>query len=189
MRSQISYAVLGLALAAAASPAAAQTVIADQPGETVVTVPPSGTLITQEPLLSAQAETVVTQPTQTVRTVETVRTVRPVHGHAHATVRRQVVTTTRQTVVRRSVAPAQTAVAPVVTATYPQPLYDEYSQPLYDTVLPAQPPPVGFAPAVAQPVASASVVNPIPAYRYVYQPDRILVIDPNTNIAIQAIPR
>jgi hypothetical protein len=28
-----------------------------------------------------------------------------------------------------------------------------------------------------------------PVYRYVYEPDRILVIDPATNIAIQAIPR
>jgi hypothetical protein len=26
-------------------------------------------------------------------------------------------------------------------------------------------------------------------YRYVYEPDRILVIDPITNIAVQAIPR
>jgi len=26
-------------------------------------------------------------------------------------------------------------------------------------------------------------------YRYVYEPDRILVIDPTTNIAVQAIPR
>ena len=34
------------------------------------------------------------------------------------------------------------------------------------------------------PVGSA-----VPAYRYVYQDDRILVIDPNTGIAIQAIPR
>jgi hypothetical protein len=30
---------------------------------------------------------------------------------------------------------------------------------------------------------------PIPGYRYVYEPDRILVIDPYTNIAVQAIPR
>jgi hypothetical protein len=29
----------------------------------------------------------------------------------------------------------------------------------------------------------------LPLYRYVYEPDRILVIDPATNIAIQAIPR
>jgi hypothetical protein len=28
-----------------------------------------------------------------------------------------------------------------------------------------------------------------PAYRYVYEPDRILVIDPTTGIAVQSIPR
>lgn len=193
MRSQISYTVLALALVAAASSANAQT-ISDQPGAAVVTVPPSGTLITQEPLLSAQAETVVAQPVRTVRTVETVRTVRPAQGRAHSTVRRQVVTTTRQTILRQRVAPAQTVVAPVVAATYSQPLYDEYSQPLYDTVVPAQPPAVGATAVddrtvVAPPVYGMPVVNPIPIYRYVYQLDRILVIDPNTNIAIQAIPR
>jgi len=31
--------------------------------------------------------------------------------------------------------------------------------------------------------------NPIPMYRYVYEMDRILVIDPHTGIAVQAIPR
>jgi hypothetical protein len=29
----------------------------------------------------------------------------------------------------------------------------------------------------------------VPAYRYVYQPDRILVIEPATGIAVQALPR
>jgi hypothetical protein len=29
----------------------------------------------------------------------------------------------------------------------------------------------------------------LPSYRYVYEPDRILVIDPATGIAIQALPR
>ena len=36
----------------------------------------------------------------------------------------------------------------------------------------------------APPVGAA-----IPIYRYVYEPDRILVIDPATNVAIQSIPR
>jgi hypothetical protein len=31
--------------------------------------------------------------------------------------------------------------------------------------------------------------NPIPMYRYVYETDRILVIDPHTGIAVQAIAR
>jgi hypothetical protein len=30
---------------------------------------------------------------------------------------------------------------------------------------------------------------PVLFYRYVYEPDRILVIDPSTGIAVQAIPR
>jgi hypothetical protein len=38
-------------------------------------------------------------------------------------------------------------------------------------------------------VAPAAVGGPVATYRYVYQPDRILVIDPYTNIAVQAIPR
>jgi hypothetical protein len=29
----------------------------------------------------------------------------------------------------------------------------------------------------------------MPAYQYVYQPDRILVVDPMTGIAMQALPR
>ena len=41
---------------------------------------------------------------------------------------------------------------------------------------------VGATTAVAAPMA-------MPAYRYIYQPDRILVVDPYTNIAVQAIPR
>jgi len=43
---------------------------------------------------------------------------------------------------------------------------------------------VAPAPFVGAPVATAPVI-----YRYVYEPDRILVIDPTTNIAVQAIPR
>ena len=41
--------------------------------------------------------------------------------------------------------------------------------------------------ALAAPAAQSGM--PIPGYRYVYEPDRILVIDPYTNIAVQAIPR
>jgi hypothetical protein len=85
------------------------------------------------------------------------------------------------------------APAPVADI-YPTPTYDdgyrapayEYAPPLYDaapaaTVAPAAA--VAPAPVVA-PVATAPVI-----YRYVYEPDRILVIDPTTNIAVQAIPR
>ena len=72
---------------------------------------------------------------------------------------------------------------PAAAAAIAQPGYTEvveapppgaYSPPLYDYV------PAGAA-GVEQP--------PLPAYRYVYQPDRILVIDANTGVAVQALPR
>jgi hypothetical protein len=156
MRNTISaLAALGLAVAAGATEADAQTVISDQPVETVITQ----------------------QPVQTVQTTETVRTVRP---GARPTVRKRVVTTTRQTVVGQP-------------AVVPQPLYDvvppapvvarTYAPPLYDVVAPA--PTVDGTYINAVPPAGAA----IPVYRYVYEPDRILVVDPVTNIAIQSIPR
>jgi hypothetical protein len=137
------------------------------------TVANAQTVISGQPV-----ETVITQqPVQTVRTTETVRTQRP---GARPVVRKRVVTTTRQTVV------SQRTVAP-------QPLYDvvppapavtrNYAPPLYDVVAPA--PTVDDTYVNAVPPAGAA----IPVYRYVYEPDRILVIDPATNIAIQAIPR
>src|SRR5580658_9953319 len=115
-------------------------------------------------------ETVITQqPMQTV-TTETVQTVRP----APRSVRRQVVTTKRTV--------TTTTPAPVATiAANPQTLYDQ--APLYDTMAP---PP---APTIDDAVINASVGTTIPAYRYVYEPDRILVIDPSTGIAVQALPR
>jgi len=65
----------------------------------------------------------------------------------------------------------------------------------------AQTPPVVTAPATAPALydtdpapfdAPAGVVGPaapVPAYQYIYQPDRILVVDPVTGIAVQALPR
>ena len=132
----------------------------------------------QTVLSDQPVETVITQqPVQTVQTTETVRTVRP---GARPIERKRVVTTTRQTVVsRRAVAPQPlydvVQPAPVVTRTY--------APPLYDTVAPAQT--VDDTYVNAMPAAGAAY----PVYRYVYEPDRILVIDPATNIAIQAIPR
>jgi hypothetical protein len=167
MRNTISYAAaltaLGLAVAGPTA-AKAQTVISGQPVETVITQ----------------------QPVQTVQTTtETVRTVRP---GARPTVRKRVVTTTRQTVVsQRTVAPQPlydvVPPAPLATRTYAAPLYGTVAPPLYDTVAPV--PTVDDTYINALPPAGAA----IPVYRYVYEPDRILVIDPTTNIAIQAIPR
>jgi hypothetical protein len=123
-------------------------------------------------------ETVITQqPVQTVQTTETVRTVRP---GARPIERKRVVTTTRQTVVsQRAVAPQ-----PLYNVVPPAPVVTRsYAPPLYDTVAPAQTVDDTYLNAV--PPAGAAY----PVYRYVYEPDRILVIDPATNIAIQAIPR
>lgn len=155
---------------------------------------------------AAHAQTVITpqimeRPAETISTVTTVRTVRPIAHHRVITIRRT--TTTRRVVpAARTVVGATTysgplydvvtpapAPAPVVTAPY-------YRQPLYNTVV-ETPSPVVPAPAVtsaplvdevAAP-APAAVGSAVPFYRYVYQPDRILVIDPNTGIAVQAIPR
>ncbi len=121
-------------------------------------------------------ETVITQqPVQTVQTTETVRTERP---GARPIVRKRVVTTTRQTVVsQRAVTPQPlydvVPPAPVATRPYAPPLYDVVAPAPTDTYVNAMPP------------AGAA----IPVYRYVYEPDRILVVDPTTNLAIQAIPR
>ena len=146
---------LGLAVAVGPTVANAQTVISDQPVETAITQPVQ----------------------QTVQTTETVRTVRP---GARPTVRKRVVTTTRQTVVSQRAVAAQ----PLYDVVPPAPLAARtYAPPLYDTIAPA--PTVDETYINAVPPAGAAY----PIYRYVYEPDRILVIDPATNIAIQAIPR
>jgi hypothetical protein len=165
-----------LALVIGASTAQAQTVITGPVGQ------PVGTVVTAP---------AVVQPAETIQTIQTIRTVRVA---PLPPVRRQVVTT--RTITRR-VIPAAPAV--VAGAVAPAPFYDtavpaavpppasdyadtaDYGAPLYD-VAPATT--VAPAPVVAAPVATAPVI-----YRYVYEPDRILVIDPITNIAVQAIPR
>jgi len=89
--------------------------------------------------------------------------------------------------------------APAYDYAYRAPAYD-YAPPLYDVapapvvIAPAAvaPAPVVAAPAAAiapGPVIAAPVATAPVIYRYVYEPDRILVIDPTTNIAVQAIPR
>jgi hypothetical protein len=179
MRIHIPCTALGLALFAGAPAAHAQTVITRQ----IVTEP---------------VETVVTR--LPVRTVETIRTVRV--GPRHY-VRHRVVATTRRVIVRESIAAAPVAVpaspplydevvpatAPVTFPTAP-PLYDTTAPPLYDDVA-AVPAAVPAAPPLYDEVADAPAPlgATVPFYRYVYQPDRILVIDPATGIAVQSIPR
>lgn len=163
MRSSISYTALGVALAAGTAVAHAQTVdavIAPQPAA-VVTVP-------------APVATV-----QTVRTVQTVTTPR------RRIVHRDRVTTTRTTVTER-VLPATPAVAAIAQPTYMDVV--DVAPRLYDVVTPAP----DALPPVAGPVipgAAIATQTVLPTYRYVYEPNRILVIDPYTNIAVQAIPR
>jgi len=165
MRLAISSTALGVALFAGATAANAQTVI------------PSQSVIGPAPVVTAP---VVAQAMETVQTVQTVRTVRPATRYNH----RQVVTTRTIT---RQVVPAPTVIARTIPAA-PAPLYDEVTtapiattpRPLYDEV-------------VSTPAASVVTTTPgysqTYTYRYVYEPDRILVIDPNTGVAIQAIPR
>jgi hypothetical protein len=178
----------GLALAGA-STASADDLIG--PG-----VPPSGTL----PPPAVHVEATAPAGTVPVETVETVRTVRrdrapihqvtvsaPVHHPVAHVLRKRpadvVTTTTRRTVVREGVVPAPTVVAagPTYAETWAPGTYDE----LYDAEVAPPPPPVP-PPAVAQPFGPPVVA---PAFRYVYEPGRILVIDANTGIAVQAIPR
>jgi hypothetical protein len=159
---------------------------------------------------AAHAETIVTrqivdQPVETVRTVTTTRTIRPMRRHR--------IMETRRTTVTDRVAPLAPPPPPPVVAANPRPVYDvgapapvpvpavAVRAPVYDddyddvvAPAPAVPAPVVDV-APAAPVVDQAVVPPppvgtvIPAYRYVYQWDRILVIDPATGIAVQSLPR
>ena len=75
---------------------------------------------------------------------------------------------------------------------YTPPLYDVAPAPVVTAPAAVAPAPVVAAPAAAiapAPVIAAPVATAPMIYRYVYEPDRILVVDPTTNIAVQAIPR
>ncbi len=135
MKFLLTSTAIGLALAAGATVAQAQTILSPQP---MVTVP---------------AATVMSQPLETVQTTETVRTIRPAPAR---TARRQILTTRTVT---RQIVPTTTVVARTVP-TAPQPLYDEVTTPLsnpddtpalYDTAVP-----VAAAPTVAAPFAAGA---------------------------------
>ncbi len=188
MRNYISYTVLGVALIAGTSAASAQTVVK---------------------VLGA----VATAPVETVETVRTGRstTISPRHRIVDrhvirsrvvvwTTARSRVanrVTTTRTTVTER-VVPEPVVVAPPVVEAVALPTYTDfvqappvapapaYPERLYDVITPAP-----VAPPAPAPVGDAmfGAGTAVPTYRYVYEPNRILVIDPCTNIAMQAIPR
>jgi hypothetical protein len=114
--------------------------------------------------------------------VQTVEIVRTVYLPARLAARREVVT-------RRLVGPAMAYSRPprdyagsasVAASVYQNVAnYDRgasNTQPLYDT-------------AVTPVAQSAAPANAGPLYRYVYQRDRILVIDPSTNSVVQALRR
>lgn len=188
MRNHISYTVLGVALVAGASAAQAETVITRE-----VVAPPVEAVVTQPDAMVVAQDAVVTVPgtvatTPVSETVETVRTVRSSTVAPRArTARRHVVrdhtarVTTTRTILRERIVPAP-VVEPIAEPAYGDvveaPMAPAYPRPLYDVAAPAVAPAPAFGAGVA-----------VPTYRYVYQPDRILVIDPYTNVTVQAIPR
>jgi hypothetical protein len=207
MRFNVSFSALGLALIFGASAAHAQTMITTQPAPAVVTTP--GAMVLQP------AET--TRTTRTVRTVHTfvpvrrqivtTRTVTSRIMPAEPAVAAETVAAAPQPLYNAAPAAVPAAdfyPAPAYDYSYRAPAYDyayrapayDYAQPLYDVapapVAPAAtiaPAPVVAAPAVAAPMVAAPLATQPVIYRYVYEWDRILVIDPATGIAVQAIPR
>jgi hypothetical protein len=127
----------------------------------------------------AYSPAVVGAQIQPVRTVEVVRTV---YLSPRSAARRQ--TAIRQTAMPRTAGviharPQQNGTASNVAAPVRQnTAYNSgagHAQPLYDTA----------AAPIAQPVAAPADARP--AYRYVYQRDRTLVIDPSTNAVVQTL--
>ena len=205
MINHISYTALGIALLAGASAANAQTLIADQPGAVIVreqpartvetvrtvrTVEPARTMKSHHVARRASAKVVTTTTTRTIvrdRVVRGPTVIAPAPATYSDMAPAPVVADMPYSRPLYDVAPGAGLAEPA----YSRPLYEPaYSRPLYNVAAPvvAPAPFVGAAPAIgAAPAAQSGM--PIPGYRYVYEPDRILVIDPYTNIAVQAIPR
>jgi hypothetical protein len=171
MRSQISYTVIAAALLGGASIANAQDVVTGP-------LPPGAVVM-------RPAQTVETVPVDTVETVQTVRSVghaarRPTSRHLAGSHPESIVTTTTtwRTILGERLVPAPAVIAPAPPlATAAEPTYAEIPAPAY---------PPRLYDVATEPVFGAPVA---PAYRYVYEPNRILVIDPAIGIAVQAIPR
>lgn len=205
MRFNLPYAAVGLALAIGAPAAHAQTVITAQPAPGV---------IAQSPIVTVPAGTETIQTIQTVRTVRAAP-LPPVRRQivTTRTITRRVMPAAPAVVAGTVAAAPQPLydVAPAAVATpaadiypapgygysrgYPAPVYGYSTGPLYDAApSPVPPAPVydysnyGYSTPVYDVVAAPVATQPV-IYRYVYEPDRILVIDPVTGIAVQAIPR
>jgi hypothetical protein len=205
MRFNLPYAAVGLALAIGAPAAHAQTVITAQPAPAV---------IAQPRLVTVPAGTETIQTIQTVRTVRAAP-LPPVRRQivTTRTITRRVMPAAPAVVAGTVAAAPQPLydVAPAAVATpaadiypapgygysrgYPAPVYGYSTGPLYDAApAPVPPAPVydysnyGYSTPIYDVVAAPVATQPV-IYRYVYEPDRILVIDPVTGIAVQAIPR
>jgi hypothetical protein len=119
MRTYVSCIALGFALVTGAPAANAQTLVTQQPYQTFI-IQPSGTLVTQMPLVAVPAG--VLRPVQTVQTIETVQVTRPAVRHRIVAVRTTghhfaAVTSSRplyDTVAPVAPPVAQTVVTPVV---------------------------------------------------------------------------
>lgn len=160
MRVHIPCAALGLTLVAAL-PAAAQT-------SPVVTAP-SGPMATEP-------------PPQIAGDATTTRNTRPVSRRAGRIAGRRAVATRRSYPSDRAVPAAGYDYDDV--AAPPAPPVAGYDGPVYDL----GPAPVEAPAGVVAPVEGPAVPV-MPAYQYIYQPDRILVVDPVTGIAMRALPR
>jgi hypothetical protein len=205
MRFNLPYAAVGLALAIGAPAAHAQKLITTQPAPAV---------IAQPPIVTVPAGTETIQTIQTVRTVRAAP-LPPVRRQivTTRTISRSVMPAVPAVVAGTVAAAPQPLydVAPAAVATpaadiypapgygysrgYPAPVYGYSTGPLYDAApAPVPPAPVygysnyGYSTPVYDVVAAPVATQPV-IYRYVYEPDRILVIDPVTGIAVQAIPR
>jgi hypothetical protein len=212
----VSYSALGLALIFGASAAHAQTMITTQPAPAVVTTP--GAMVLQPAETTRTTRTVRTVHTfvPVRRQIVTTRTVTSRILPAEPAVAAETVAAAPQPLYNAAPAVVPAAdfyPAPAYDYSYRAPSYDygyrapaydyayrapayDYAQPLYDVapapVAPAAtiaPGPVVTAPAVAAPMFAAPLATQPVIYRYVYEWDRILVIDPATGIAVQAIPR
>jgi hypothetical protein len=203
MRMQIPLTALGLALVAGAPAANAQTVITrqivNQPVETVQTVEtvrtvrPAARSVVRRQVITTR-RTVVRQrviPSQTI-VARSVTYPQPLYDRVGPAPVMTAPAAYPQPLYDDAAAAYPRPLYDDAAAAYPRPLYDQaapaYRRPLYDAVIPVADDSAVYATDVAPPVFGPSATQ-YSFYRYVYEPDRILVIDPNTNIAVQAIPR
>ena len=219
MRNSVLCLVLGVGLLAGTLIAHGQTPMPTLVAQAPVTVPPSGVLVTQPPapVPIPPSGVLVTQPnpeghtvaiapvkpTQQVRTAETAAPTTGRHvAHRRTAARRATtrtlarqdvarrVTTTRTTTVRESIVSASAIATTAAPAPlYIVPRYYNFVAPSAARALTSRPVTARGAAPVVRTAAPVVATTPMPTYWYVYEPDRILVIEPSSNIAVQAIPR